>query len=180
MAFGFWCARNQKWHLWNNSSGASMICQSCSSQRNIQKNSQQKQNERRRLTSLSEVELCGPIGALTVVHVLHVAGVLVRSSVQGEAVSLERLQSSWVFHAIEWVIAEAGSYVICNSSCQILHLHVDNLHDTLFFPPSKNESLNRNVFNLYACALQRHLIKSKMSCKVAWWNSSCISPIWTI
>lgn len=55
----------------------------------------------RRLTSFGEVELCGPVGALTVVHVLHVAGVLVRSSVQGEAVSLERLQSSWVFHAVE-------------------------------------------------------------------------------
>lgn len=55
----------------------------------------------RRLTSFGEVELCGPIGALTVVHMLHVAGVLVWSSVQGEAVSLERLQSSWVFHTIE-------------------------------------------------------------------------------
>lgn len=45
-----------------------------------------------RLTSFGEVEPRGPVGALAVVDALHVASVLVRSSVQGEAVSRERLQ----------------------------------------------------------------------------------------
>lgn len=44
------------------------------------------------LTSFSEVELRGSVGALAVVDALHVTGVLVRSSVQGEAVSREWLQ----------------------------------------------------------------------------------------
>lgn len=49
-----------------------------------------------RLTSLGEVKLRGSIGALAVVNALHVAGVLVWSSVQSEAVSCEGLQGLWV------------------------------------------------------------------------------------
>ena len=48
------------------------------------------------LTSFDKVELGAPVGALTVVDVLHVAGVLVRSCVQSDAVSLKRLQRLWV------------------------------------------------------------------------------------
>lgn len=49
-----------------------------------------------RLTSLAEVELRGSVGALAVVHTLHVAGGLVWTSVQREAVSRLGLQGLWV------------------------------------------------------------------------------------
>lgn len=50
-----------------------------------------------RLTSFGEIELRGPVGALAVVHGVHVAGVLVGPRVQSDAVSLEGLQRLCVF-----------------------------------------------------------------------------------
>lgn len=41
------------------------------------------------------IKLCGPVGALTVVDVLHVAGVLVWSQMQSDSVSCVRLQMFW-------------------------------------------------------------------------------------
>lgn len=56
-----------------------------------------------RLTSFSEVELRGSVGALAVVNALQVTRVLVWSSVQSEAVSGEGLQGLWV-------LRKAGSW----------------------------------------------------------------------
>lgn len=58
------------------------------------------------LTSFSEVELRSPVGALTVIDMLHVAGVLVWSPVQSEAVSLVRLQRLCVFKITKWIISD--------------------------------------------------------------------------
>lgn len=58
----------------------------------IQKTGHEKKVDTGRLTSFGEVELRGPVGALTVVDALHVTGVLVQSSVQHEAVSCQGLQ----------------------------------------------------------------------------------------
>lgn len=66
-----------------------------------------------RLTSFGEVELRGSVGAFAVVNTLHVAGVLVWSNVQSEAVSRLGLQGLWV-------LCKAGSWKNKTSFCQFL------------------------------------------------------------
>lgn len=49
------------------------------------------------LTAFHEIKLCACKRSFAVVKMLHVAGVLIRSHVQTDGVSLVRLQGFWIF-----------------------------------------------------------------------------------